>query len=258
MKALLFCLTTIFFIQCPGKDQVWKTTKATFTSENEREVSYQLMLPKNYKKHKRYPLFIGLHDFEQANQNLSDLKSWFSPILNSIAKHGQESIILLAHCTTGNTWSPIQQVDGAYHVRDELEPTSFMVDFIELIDATMEDYAVDHGRVYPIGVGMGGFGAIDLLHHRADLFAAALVANGAPNKRVLNHYMNVPIWLFQEQLNPKIPVFHGREFKEEMEGRGMEYEYIEYKGHSSSVLKRIAQEPGLLEWIFSKRKITPG
>ena len=61
----------------------------------------------------------------------------------------------------------------------------------------------------------------------------------------------VPVWIFQGEEDPAVPVTRAREWVAELRKAGGTPKYTEYPGIGHNVWDVAFSEPGLVEWLFS-------
>jgi predicted peptidase len=102
---------------------------------------------------------------------------------------------------------------------------------------------------------MGGFGTLEALWRRPDLFAAAVAicGGGSPEKTRL-YRPSLPIWVFHGDADPVVPVTHSHIIVPALKANKALVKYTEYSqvGHDS--WKNAFAEPGLMPWLFGQKK----
>ena len=257
MKYILFSMITFLMIQCPSETTERSFEKHVFTSEAGHELPFRVLYPDNYSKNKNYPLVLFLHGSgERGSDNEAQLVHIASSFMTDEYQSKYPSIIIFPQCAKDDRWAPVEIINGQWTIGDSMNPKPSLQAVIEMLDQFIIDNPVDRSRMYLGGLSMGGFGTLDLLNRRPNMFAAAIPICGGGNKRYTYKYEHVPIWMFHGAKDPVVPVSLSREMSDEFRIRDMDYKYTEYPEGGHDIWNKAWSEPGLLPWIFSKKRIT--
>lgn len=115
-------------------------------------------------------------------------------------------------------------------------------------------YRVDPSRIYVVGQSLGGYGLIDLIDARPQLFAAAVViaANGVTSSS--KNLAGVPVWFFHGEHDEGVPVEGVRRLATAVKRARGTVRYTEYPGEGHGLAFLVVKEPELLPWIFAQRR----
>ena len=214
-----------------------------FSQVDDSNQSYALYVPPNLDGSRKYPLVISLHAedsspqiclmrvFGQANR-LAD--GSLAP-LRFFRARDVEAIVAcpLARGTMG--YEGIAERD-VYDVLADVE----------------RRLPVDEDRVYLTGVSMGGGGAFRLALTRPDVWAAvALVCPAIPAglEALIPNAANLPIRLFQGELDPLVPADSVRLWQRRLLDRGVAAEYIEYPTGRHNAWDYAYREGAIFDWF---------
>jgi len=258
MKFLILSLISITVALCgSGAPTGQNFSKETFTSNADFTLPYRLQKPEKEKNGETYPLIIFLHGSgERGQDNESQLVHIAPSFMEDSYKKDYPSYVIFPQCPEDHYWGTVDVVDEKWYVGESQKPSEAGQAVLDLIDDFIRKNPVDRSKIYIAGLSMGGFGTLDLIRHRPNMFAAAIAICGGGNRRYVNTYQHMPIWLFHGAQDPVVPVSLSREMETEYKGRGMEYRYTEYPDGEHNVWNQAWSEPDLLPWLFSKKSVT--
>ena len=102
---------------------------------------------------------------------------------------------------------------------------------------------------------MGGWGTWDILTRAPDLFAAAIPICGKVDLETAPDLVDLPIWIFHGDRDPKCPVRFSRDmFRAIREAGGRKVRYTEYTGVGHDSWNHVYLDNRALEWIFAQRR----
>ena len=84
-------------------------------------------------------------------------------------------------------------------------------------------------------------------------FAAAIALCGYGDTYMIPRVAKVPVWIFQGEEDPAVPVTRARDWVAELRKAGGAPQYTEYPSIGHNVWDVAFGEPGLAEWMFSHR-----
>lgn len=214
-----------------------------FSAVDDSRQSYALYVPPNLNASRKYPLVVSLHAedtspqiclmrvFGQTNRladgSLAPLRFFRAPDVDVIVA------CPLARGTMG--YEGIAERD-VYDVLADVE----------------HRLPVDEDRVYLTGVSMGGGGALRLALTRPDVWAAvALVCPVIPAglDLLIPNAVNVPIRLFQGELDPLVPTESVRLWQRRLLDLGVAAEYIEYPTGRHNAWDYAYREGAIFDWF---------
>jgi predicted peptidase len=125
---------------------------------------------------------------------------------------------------------------------------------LEIVDAVRHEFAIDERRIYVMGQSMGGAGTWNVITHRPQFFAAALICCGSISTEDGTGSIETPLWNFHGDSDKTVPVSVSRERVAARRKAGGRPLYTEYAGVDHNVWEWAFTEPELVKWIFTQRR----
>ncbi|MBL0027015.1 MAG: prolyl oligopeptidase family serine peptidase [Saprospiraceae bacterium] len=251
MRQSAFILLLIFLAGC-GTVKHYGLTAERIKTKTGWEMPYNIYYPKNYGKEK-VPLFIWLHGSgERGDDNVSQLIHIVPYLASDITQIKYPCIVLAPQCPKEEYWAPIKKTE--WRIINDSEVTKPMSGVMELIDKLLKDPKIDKNRVYLGGLSMGGFGTLDLLSRRPQLFAGAVPICGGADLGKATNYKDVPVWVFHGAKDTAVPVQFSRDLISVLKEAGGDPKYTEYPDGGHDVWNKAIREPELLKWLFTQVK----
>ena len=232
---------------------------------------YRLLLPERVEPGQRYPLLLYLHGAgERGTDNVAPLGHGVGSLL--IESRGTfPCIAVVPQCPQGLRWVEVDWSTTSHELPSV--PSAPLHAALALVDALLRATprepgssvtptqlpSIDPGRVYIMGLSMGGYGVWDALCRQPQRFAAAIPICGGGVESHASQICAaaVPIWAFHGARDPVVPVERSRRMVAALKRCGGNVRYTEYPevGHDS--WKDALGEPNLLPWLFSQRRAAP-
>jgi predicted peptidase len=209
-------------------------------SEKNDKVKYEFIIPKGDCK--KIPVVLYLHGYME---NPFIHKPW---IVTQLLSSGQCAVFIpcLSPAEGSSAWG------GTYDaaVRPNLYNT------ISEFNSVISKYPVDLERQYIYGWSMGAEGGFRLLTDYPGRFAAAVLVAGYTTVNGAEAMAKTPLWILHGAADKINSVTSSRNiFSAIKKAGGTNIIYTEYPGTGHlSTLKKIQREPGLLEWLLSKKQ----
>jgi predicted peptidase len=219
----------------------------SYRSASGEAKAYRLFVPPDYAAAKKYPIVLWLHgaagldsdNFSQlAGGNSAGAHFWTTP--ENQAKY--HAFVLAPQVDATKGWARPHANTPPVAIRLALE----------ILDTLERQYSIDRSREYVVGQSMGGEGvwaALSIAPHR---FAAAIALCGYGDAYMISRVAKVPVWIFQGEEDPLVPVSRAREWVAELRQAGGTPKYTEYPSIGHNVWDVAFSEPGLAEWLFSR------
>ena len=252
LQYLIYFLFINFFV---GHEIIPKYQK--FTS-SEGTLNYRILFPKNFDNLKNYPLHIFLHGIgERGDDNELQLKYVDKVFLNKKNYEDYPAIIIFPQAPLNDNWS--SRILTENKVRQSFpennSPTKSLQLVMKLMDSLVNENYIDDKKIYLSGLSNGGMGSFELLKHRPNMFASAVIICGGGN----------PSWAKEFAKSTQVWIAHGSrdqvvypDFSLKMaaaiisEGGNPKVTLYEDVYHDS--WNNVFEDPEYLNWIYSHSK----
>lgn len=195
---------------------------------------YFLILPGDYDSAPRHPFILFLHGRGGAHADAAGF--YTTAIGDYIQKTPNFPFIVLAPQTPLD-WSPLLLKN--------------------LLDQTMEKYAIDPERMYLTGYSMGGAGTWSLAMTYPDLFAALAPICGYASSENICSIAHIPEWIFHNEGDPTIEVQYSQDIAAALDSCGAEVRTTFYPDLSHDAWTAAYHTPELYEWFLSHKLERP-
>ncbi|MFM6937613.1 MAG: alpha/beta hydrolase-fold protein [Aquirufa sp.] len=251
MKKILVLLLFAFVAQAQSSFE-----KKSFETKEGQVLPYQILLPKDFKPGKKYPLLVVLHGAgERGTDNEAQMKYGKSVFLDSLNRINFPAIVIFPQCPKESYWSSVK-------INRSTVPTTFIFDYsapinwpLQAVIDLVKSIKHDKKRTYIMGLSMGGMGTMEAVSRNPKMFAAASpICGGADLSYVPKYAKRVPLWVHHGDADIVVPVRHSRELVKAVQDQGVDIRYTEYPGVNHNSWDNAFKQPDLLSWIFSHRK----
>lgn len=258
MKKLSLLLTFLMFHLIDiGQDRSLYEKQLFILGED--TLPCRILSPLDFKEGKKYPLIIFLHGAgERGNNNEAQLTWGADLFLDSINRIKFPAIVVFPQCPQIEKWAEYNKSsksDSTGYMWSSQPSFSKSLQLVSsFIDTLLTSRMVDKKRVYIMGLSMGGFGTLELLWRKPNVFAAAIPICGAVDpKKIESFRPQLPIWIFHGDKDPVIPVSNSRLLFAILSKNSSKAKYTEYGNVSHDSWKNAFSEPELLPWLFSQK-----
>ena len=219
----------------------------SYRSASGEAMVHRLFVPPEYEAAKKYPIVLWLHgaagrgadNFSQlSGGNSAGSHFWTTPE-NQTQYH---ALVLAPQVDATKGWARPHTNTPPVAIRLALE----------ILDTIEKQYSIDRTREYVVGQSMGGEGVWAALSIAPQRFAAAIALCGYGDAYMIPRVAKVPVWIFQGEEDPLVPVTRAREWVAELRKAGGTPKYTEYPSIGHNVWDVAFREPGLAEWLFSQ------
>lgn len=125
---------------------------------------------------------------------------------------------------------------------------------LELVQTLSGELPIDTRRLYVMGQSMGGAGTWNMIAHRPDAFAAAVICCGSRTPDDVTPARRMPMWVFHGDADQTVPVAVSRDRVAALRKTGGLPLYTEYAGVDHNVWGWAFTEPQLPDWLFARRR----
>lgn len=207
-----------------------------------KSYGYQIYMPGNLAGKEKQPVILFLHGIGQRGEG-GFVKGAARLLIRQYLEK-LPAIVLLPQCEKGRYWS------------DPLMEAMVMATLKE----TVAEFNADRGRLYMIGVSMGGYGAWHMAAEHERTFAAFVSICGGSPLRTGERFRSIarrvgqtPVWVFHGADDRVVPVSESRQMVAALKDFKGRVRYSEYEGVGHNVWLNVMKEPGLLPWLLSQR-----
>lgn len=226
---------------------------AGFSAGSHRSASgeamqYRLFVPPGYDAGQKYPIVVWLHGAAgRGSDNVSQLAGgnyagahlWTTP--ENQAKY--HAFVLAPQVDASKGWARPHTNTPPVAIRLALE----------ILDTVETKYSIYRTREYVAGQSMGGEGVWAALSIAPTRFAAAIALCGYGDAYMISRVAKVPVWIFQGEEDPAVPVSRARTWVAELRKAGGAPRYTEYPGIGHDAWDVAFKEPELAAWVFAHR-----
>jgi predicted peptidase len=231
-----------------------------YTDAQGRSMTYYLHVPAGHRDDGRFPLVLLLHGSGERGTpgappernrarmlRQAYVRIWAGPRV----QRAWPCFVAVPQVMGGDRWVGVLGTQGSYS--SAAEPSASLALAGEILDTLLREYpGIDRGRLYLVGVSMGGYGAWEALQRWPALFAAAAVVAGGGDPGHAEAIAGLPIWAFHGAADPIVPVAGSREMVQALRAAGGSTRYTEYAGAGHAVWMRAFASPGFLAWLFAQ------
>ena len=209
---------------------------------------YALYVPADLDRSKKYPLVISLHA-EDTSPQICLMRVFGQTIrfadgsLAPLRFFRGRDVDMIVAC-------PLSRGTMGYEGIAER-------DVYDVVADVERRLPVDEDRVYLTGIAMGGGGALRLALTRPDVWAAVAVVcpiAQAGLEALIPNALNVPVGLFQGELDPLVPAQSVRVWQRQLLDVGVPTEYTEYPTGRHNAWDYAYKDGAIFDWFARFRR----
>jgi predicted peptidase len=168
-------------------------------------------------------------------------------------------IVVVPQCPEDSYWASVKFNRDKYPLvldfNYQYPVTAPLKSVVNLIHRLLREERVDLRRVYIMGLSMGGMGTLEAVYRNPGLFAAAVaICGGGDTRAYSKKQARIPFWLFHGDADGVIGVDRSRDMVRRLTELKANVKYSEYEGVNHNSWENAFKDPGLLPWLFSKRR----
>ena len=221
---------------------------------------YQVLMPKNFAKDKKYPLVLFLHGAgERGSDNHKQLVHGSKLFLEEENRTNYPAIVVFPQCAEADSWSNVEVKNGPFEkefiFKEGGNPTKSMSLLLQLVDSLYAQKFIDQERMYVGGLSMGGMGTFELIARKPDVFTAAFpICGGGHPANAKKYAEKVNLWVFHGAKDDVVFPGYSVEMVLALSQAGARPKFNLYKEANHNSWDSTFAEPQLLLWLFSQSK----
>jgi predicted peptidase len=197
------------------------------------------------------PLVVFMHGAgERGADNAAQLRHVVGMFARPEIRRRFPCQVVAPQCPTGRRWVECDWNRLQHDMPDA--PSEPLTLLVGLLDELVLDPLVDAGRIYVMGLSMGGYGTWDLIARQPERFAAAVPICGGGDERQAGKLAHIPIWAFHGADDSVVPVARSRNMVAAVRAAGGNVRYTEYAGTGHGSWVPASRERELLPWLFGQ------
>ena len=246
---LFFSLSIFFFFSCANKEIIPNYEKFVV---GDKKLNYRILYPKNFDSSKIYPFKLFLHGIgERGNDNESQLTYVDKVFLNPKSYQNFSSIVVFPQAPMNDNWSTVMRDNNKLFFPENEPPTSSLNLVIKLMDSLTNENYVDRNRIYLSGLSNGGMGSFELLKHRPNMFASAVIICGGGNPQWAKKFAkSTPVWIVHGSNDQDVNPYFSLKMAEAIihEGGSPKVTFFENVYHNSWDF--VFSDEEYLKWVY--------
>jgi len=217
-----------------------------FSDIDDTEQPYGLYIPANYDPQRAYPLVMMLHG-GGSNHRLA-LRRVFG---KGNLPHEESDAEATRYFPD---WPDVEYIVATPLARGTMGYRGIAEkDVMDVLADVKGKFLIDEDRIYLTGYSMGGMGTILIGLSQPDIWAAiAPVCSGNPtvlSSHLLQNALNLPVHLFQGEIDPVIPATGTRELRDSLKELGTVVEYTEYPDVAHNAWDYAYSDGAIFQWF---------
>lgn len=216
--------------------------------QNEKELPYRLLLPKNYNTAQKYPLVITFHNSTRiGNDNEKQLEP-LAKIWNRDEIFEKYNCFVIAPQFNQRSSNYTENENGVLVSK----PSKDVQLLLELLKQIEKTYHIDKSRIYLVGYSMGASTAQNLMSLAPQKFAAMVSIAAVPDFSNLKAFRNKNILLIHGQNDTENPYQGSVALFEKLKGnKKLAFETFTALNHNNITIPFLLSNK-IPKWLFEK------
>jgi len=191
-------------------------------------------LPQNYEQtNNSYPLLFFLHDKEQQGFDFDAIRNIGIPKLINNKELELDMITIAPQAPTDESWK-----------------TNKLIDLLAKVNI---QYRIDTNKIYFVGIGVGGYGALKFATIYKDIPSAIISVAGGGNENMAFYLQKTPVWLIHGTDDKIIPFYKTKALADALEiNTKLKLTILKNKGHE--IVDTVFKNNELYEWLLKSEK----
>ncbi len=235
-----------------------------YEGDNGGKINVAVWLPRELTaedmQKKEFVLFCFMHGHGSKGSSFEHLSGAAGTMATSVlpkSKYANETIIIAPQYSSTERWVNVDYTPGTCNQPKEISKCLGAAK--EVFDIALTDLPINSKRVYGFGNSMGAFSLWDLATRYPDFFTAIVPLAGGGDPKVAAKIKDLNIWAFHGDADPTVNFRGTDEMIKALRaaGAGDNVVFTVKAGGThgtSSFFVPIAQDPAVLDWMYSKTK----
>ena len=249
----IFIFFTLLFYCCNNQILVPDYEKLVY---GDNELAYRILYPEKFDKSTKYPIKLFLHGIgERGSNNESQLNYVDKVFLNKKNLEDYPSIVVFPQAPLADNWSSVIWDGNKLSFPEDDPPTTSLKLVIKLMDSLINENYADKNRIYLSGLSNGGMGSFELLKHRPNMFASAVIICGGGNPAWAKEFAkSTPVWVAHGSNDQVVSPDFSLKMVEAIlsEGGSPKVTFFENVYHNS--WDYVFSDAEYLKWMYSRSK----
>lgn len=219
--------------------------------ENDIQIPYRFLTPKNNRKNEKFPLVITFHNSTRiGNDNENQLEPFAKIWLRDEIYEKYPCYVVAPQFNKRSTNYEINGEDIQIS-----KPSNEVFALLKLIKDLEKEYPnIDKNRIYLIGYSMGGSTAQNLMNLDPDTFAAVVSVAAVPDLSNLNKIKEKNIWLIHGKQDDENPYIGSVEIYNKLStSKNLIFTTFTHLHHNNIVIPFLVTDE-IPKWLFEKRR----
>lgn len=220
-------------------------------AENDIQIPYRFLMPKNNFVNQKYPLVITFHNSTRiGNDNENQLEPFAKIWLRDEIYEKYPCYVVAPQFNKRSTNYEINGEDIQIS-----KPSNEVFALLKLIKDLEKEYPnIDKNRIYLIGYSMGGSTAQNLMNLDPDTFAAVVSVAAVPDLSNLNKIKEKNIWLIHGKQDDENPYIGSVELYNKLStSKNLIFTTFTNLHHNNIVIPFLVTDE-IPKWLFEKRR----
>ena len=219
--------------------------------ENDNQIPYRFLTPKNNKKNEKFPLVITFHNSTRiGNDNENQLEPFAKIWLRDEIYEKYPCYVVAPQFNKRST---------NYEMNEQgiqiSKPSNEVFALLKLIKDFEKEYPnIDKNRIYLIGYSIGGSTAQNLMSLNPNTFAAVVSVAAVPDLSNLNKIKEKNIWLIHGKKDDENPYIGSVELYNKLStSKNLTFTTFTHLHHNNIVIPFLVTDE-IPKWLFEKRR----
>lgn len=220
-------------------------------AENDIQIPYRFLTPKNNRKNEKFPLVITFHNSTRiGNDNENQLEPFAKIWLRDEIYEKYPCYVVAPQFNKRST---------NYEINGEgiqiSKPSNEVLALLKLLRDLEKQYPnIDKNRIYLIGYSMGGSTAQNLMNLDPNTFAAVVSVAAVPDLSNLNKIKDKNIWLIHGKQDDENPYIGSVELYNKLStNKNLIFTTFTQLHHNNIVIPFLVTDE-IPKWLFEKRR----